>query len=91
VHAQVISLSPFSISNLFLTPLEQRRTNIRLINVLTQKLEIFNDPGQKLHAILPHQGEGDEVTFQETQDLGIAKKKTVSFSKIEATCRTAFE
>jgi hypothetical protein len=64
---------------------------MRLINVLTQKLEIFNDPGQKLHAILPHQGEGDEVTFQETQDLGIAKKKTVSFSKIEAICRTAFE
>jgi hypothetical protein len=64
---------------------------MRLINVFTQKLEIFNDPVQKPYAILSHRWEGDEVTFQDMQDLAIARKKISSFSKIEATCRTALE
>jgi hypothetical protein len=64
---------------------------MRLINVLTQKLEVFNDPVKKPYAILSHRWEGDEVTFQDMQDLAIARKKVSSFSKIEATCRTALE
>jgi hypothetical protein len=62
---------------------------MRLINALTLKLEEFNDPVEKPYAILSHRWEGNEVTFQDMQNLAIAREKSASFSKIEATCRIA--
>ncbi|ENH75284.1 Vegetative incompatibility protein HET-E-1 [Fusarium oxysporum f. sp. cubense race 1] len=63
---------------------------MRLIDVLTLRLHEFNDPVSVPYAILSHTWEGDEITFQDMEDLAIARTKN-SFSKIEATCRTALD
>ncbi|KAH7146502.1 heterokaryon incompatibility protein-domain-containing protein, partial [Dactylonectria macrodidyma] len=60
---------------------------MRLINARTLKLEVFNDPVPTPYAILSHTWDGDEVSFEDMKDLNTARKKTASFSKIEATCR----
>jgi hypothetical protein len=63
---------------------------MRLINAKTLKLELFNDPvpAHVPYAILSHTWSDDEVTFQDIQDLSIARSKA-GFSKIAATCKKA--
>ncbi|KAK7397683.1 hypothetical protein QQX98_012947 [Neonectria punicea] len=62
---------------------------MKLINATTLKIKSFHDSVQVPYAILSHTWEGDEVTFEDMQDLAMARKKTTSFSKIKETCRIA--
>ena len=63
---------------------------MRLINAKTLKLELFNDPvpAHVPYAILSHTWSDDEETFQDIQDLSIARSKA-GFSKLAATCKKA--
>ncbi|KAL2670246.1 hypothetical protein Neosp_014713 [[Neocosmospora] mangrovei] len=59
-----------------------------LINTTTLKLESVVDSKQCKFAILSHTWGDGEVTFQDIQDLAIARGKP-GFVKIEATCKIA--
>lgn len=63
---------------------------MRLINTQTFNLELFTDPvpAEVPYAILSHTWTDDEVTFEDMQDLSIARCKE-GFSKVEATCQMA--
>ncbi|EEU35789.1 uncharacterized protein NECHADRAFT_44368, partial [Fusarium vanettenii 77-13-4] len=59
-----------------------------LINTTTLKLESVVDSKQHKFAILSHTWGDGEVTFQDIQDLAVARGKP-GVSKIEATCKIA--
>ena len=59
-----------------------------LINTKTLALEPVVDAKQHRFAILSHTWEDGEVTFQDMQDLAVARQKP-GFAKIEMTCRIA--
>lgn len=62
---------------------------MRLIDTWTlELLEFFGDEIPKRYAILSHTWEGEEVTFQDWQDLSVARKKK-GFFKIDMACRQA--
>jgi len=63
---------------------------MRLINAQTLKLGLFPDPVAEPYAILSHTWTDEEVSFQDMQDLQIARTKT-GFMKIETSCRMALE
>ena len=65
---------------------------MRLINTQTLALELFPDPGPAdiPYAILSHTWSDDEVSFEDMQDLSIARIKK-GFLKIEATCKHAID
>lgn len=65
-------------------------SNMRLINTQTFELELFTDPvpAEVPYAILSHTWTDDEVTFEDMQDVAIARCKP-AFSKIEKTCQMA--
>jgi hypothetical protein len=63
---------------------------MRLINTQIFELELFTDlvRVEVPYAILSYTWTDDEVTFEDMQDLSIARCKE-GFSKIEATCQMA--
>lgn len=62
---------------------------MRLINTSTLELrEFFGDQIPKHYAILSHRWESDEVTFQDWENIRLAREKA-GFSKIEQACRQA--
>lgn len=63
---------------------------MHLLNVHTLKLETFHDDKVPPYAILSHTWEGEEVTFQDIQDLrSPATTKLASFEKTRQTCERA--
>lgn len=69
-------------------------TIMRLINTTTLELETFSDEPFELsfprYAILSHTWEDEEVTFQDIQNLDVARKKR-GYAKIAKCCETALE
>ncbi|KAH8890726.1 HET-domain-containing protein, partial [Thozetella sp. PMI_491] len=65
---------------------------MRLLNALTQELELFPDPvsNDVPYAILSHTWMDDEVTFEDMKDVPVAQTK-VGFAKIRAACDKAAE
>ncbi|KAI8951317.1 heterokaryon incompatibility protein-domain-containing protein [Xylaria longipes] len=67
---------------------------MRLINTTSFELREFvgdpTNPRFPRYAILSHTWEQEEVTFQDIQDLDVAKKKA-GFSKIAKCCETALD
>jgi hypothetical protein len=61
---------------------------MRLINVDTLELKDFGFSTRPPYAILSHTWEEDEVTWQDFQDLEMAKAKS-GFFKIECLCKQA--
>lgn len=62
---------------------------MRLINTRTLKLlEFIGDNIPKRYAILSHRWDDEEVTFQDWQNLRVAKKKK-GFFKIDMACKQA--
>lgn len=62
---------------------------MRLINCVTYRVELSDQHGRP-YWILSHTWGGEEVTFQDMQDLALAKRKR-GFGKIQATCRLALQ
>ncbi|KAI6357326.1 hypothetical protein MCOR25_007711 [Pyricularia grisea] len=62
-----------------------------LINAKTLRVEQFDDPSTvPQYVILSHTWEDDEVSFQDVQNLDLAKRKK-GFSKIGGVCTLAIE